>query len=743
MPTETVHSFCRICESLCGIEVTVDREENRVVSIRPNKEHVATEGFACVKGLKQHRLFDSPDRLQTPLKRGADGLQPVAWDAAVSEIGAQVRQIVDDHGPDSIAMYVGTAAGFSVLHPVFAQGFMTAVGSKSMYASATQDCANKFAVARHMYGFPFTQPFPDLDRTQFLMIVGANPAVSKWSFLQVPNPVKTLKEMEARGADIVFIDPRRTESAKAAGQHVPIRPGTDVFFFLGFLRELIEQGGIDTERVEAHMRGMADIEALCSSWTPERVEAVTRIEAATLRELVTRYIQADGAAIYSSTGVNMAKNGTLAFWIQEVINASSGNLDRPGGTLVGHGVIDFPAFGKKHGVLMRSDTSRIGGFSAVNDAYPGGILADEILTPGDRQVRALFVTGGNPLVTMAESGKLREAFENLELLVVLDILPTETASVAHYVLPCTTPLERPDLPFIFPLMLGLQRTPYIQATPRVVDPPPLARDEASIYLDLCKASGFPLFGSKVAQRFFEFLTRRHRKSAIAQGHHPGLPQEVVLSGLLRLCRQGGYKKLLQDVNGRPRPAHTGQDFLGQRVLTDDGRIDLAPRRLVDHAARLESEYEAELRDHDALRLITKRAITTHNSWTHNLEDFVQGDRSTNYLYMHPQDASARELREGDTVDVEGPAGVVRLPLRLLADLLPGTVALPHGWGHQRAKGLSVASKTRGVNVNILASSGPGAVDPVSGMSQLTAINVDVRKAAGPISGDDWDGIATG
>ena len=242
-PVEKRRSFCRICESLCGVEVSL--EEGRVVQIRPDEEHVATGGFACIKGLNQHKMFGSPDRLRHPMKRTGERWERVSWEQACAEIGAKVAALRDIRGPDSIAMYVGTAAGFGVLHPIFAQGFMDAVGSKSMYASATQDCANKFAVSREVYGFPFTQPFPDVDHTECLIVVGANPVVSKWSFLQVPNPIKRFREIEARGGHVFFVDPRRTESAKVAGEHVFIRPNTDVFFYLSFLNELVASGGVD------------------------------------------------------------------------------------------------------------------------------------------------------------------------------------------------------------------------------------------------------------------------------------------------------------------------------------------------------------------------------------------------------------------------------------------------------------------------------------------------------------------
>ncbi|MFT3771129.1 MAG: molybdopterin-dependent oxidoreductase [Minicystis sp.] len=589
------------------------------------------------------------------------------------------------------------------------------------------------------YGFPFTQPFPDVDRTRCLVVVGANPAVSKWSFLQVPNPIRRLKAIEERGGRVFFVDRRRTESARSAGEHVFIRPDTDVFFFLAFLHELIEQGGIDRAKLDRFTTGFDDVARLVAPWTPERAAEVTRVPAEKLREIVTAYRTANGAALYSSTGVNMGSNGSLAFWLQEVINAASGNLDREGGTLVGRGVIDFPAFGKKTGTLLRPDRSRIGDFGSVNDAFPGGVLADEILTPGKGQVRALFVTGGNPLVTMANAGRLREAFKKLDLLVTLDIFRNETGELAHYVLPATSPLERPDLPFIFPLMLGLQARPYLQATRRLIKPEGEQRDEATIYLDLCCASGVGFFGSRVAQKALEAMKALHSRRHPEE--QPSLPQEMLLSLLLRLTGQKSFDSLLASPHGILREPHRADDFLGKRVVTDDGKVHLAPPALVEQAKkRLDMSFAREKAIAGKLKLITKRAVTTHNSWTHNLEEFVSGDRGTNHLYVHPEDAARLGLADGSLADVTTDTATVRLPVRLLADLMPGTVAMPHGWGHQHARGLSVASRTRGVNVNLLAADGPDRIERVSGMAHLTGFVVDVKPAAGPQDVTSWSGL---
>lgn len=736
---ETHSTFCRICEALCGLEVDV--EENRVMDVRPDADHVATRGFACLKGLKQHKMYASPDRLLHPERRTGETWARASWDEAMGVIGRRVRAIRETHGPDAIAMYVGTAAGFSALHPVFAQGFMTGLGSKSMYSSATQDCANKFAVSRMMYGFPFTLPFPDVRRTKCLVIVGANPVVSKWSFLQVPNPTQHLREITERGGSVFVVDPRKTETAKATGTHVFIRPNTDVFFYLSFLHEVLARGAVDRAKIDQHMVRFDALAALVHEYPPERTEPVTRISADTLRAMVRAFTEADGAALYCSTGVNMGSDGSLCYWLQEVINAVTGNLDRHGGTLVGRGVFDFPKMGKRSGTLLRTDRSRIGDLPSVNDAFPGGVLADEILTEGPKQVRALFVTGGNPLLTMPNSEKLKRAFSKLELLVTLDIYKNETGSLAHWVLPATSPFERPDLPFLFPFALGLQAKPYLQATRALLRPEGEQRDEATIYVDLCKASGVSLFGSRIAQAALGALRSRRAPAFLKRGATAGgLPQEQLLDWMLRAAGGGRFTDVLAHPHGLARADHSPADFLGKRVLTDDGKVDLAPAALLAATKKLPARFAKEEADRKRLKLISKRAITTHNSWTHNLPEFVDKDRTTNYLYMHPEDATRLGLSDGALADVSTAAATVRIPVRLLKDLMPGTVAIPHGWGHQHASGLSVAKKTTGVNVNLLALDGPENLEGVSGMAHLSGFNVDIEPAKGPLATMSWSGI---
>jgi anaerobic selenocysteine-containing dehydrogenase len=286
----------------------------------------------------------------------------------------------------------------------------------------------------------------------------------------------------------------------------------------------------------------------------------------------------------------------------------------------------------------------------------------------------------------------------------------------------------------------MQSRPYLQATERVVAPEGEQRDEATIYLELARACGAPIFGSRAAQALLELAERV--ASALRRGRVPALPQERLLSLLLQSTRNGSFRRLLREPHGRPRPAHTGGDFLGQRLVTDDGLVDLAPGVLLEQAQKLEADFATERSHQRRLKLITKRHVKTQNSWTHNDVAFVSGRLRGNHLYMHPVDAEARGLADGDVADVSSKTATVRVPVKLLSDLQPGTVALPHGWGHQHAAGLAVASKTSGVNVNLLAADGPDELERLSGMARLTGILVEVTPASEPQDVGDWSGIAS-
>jgi anaerobic selenocysteine-containing dehydrogenase len=550
-------------------------------------------------------------------------------------------------------------------------------------------------------------------------LIGANPAVSGMPFINLPDPIRRLRAIEKRGGRVFFVNPRLTETARAAGEQIHIRPDTDVFFLLSFLNELVTSDGVDRARIERFMTGYDELLALVRPFSAARTAEVTGIDPEKLREVVGVYRRASGAALYSATGVSQGTNGSLAFWIQEAINAISGNLDRRGGTLVGKGVSFFPRLAKKGRFAAREDRSRVGDFRSVVDSFPCGTLAEEILTPGQRQVRALLVVAGNPLLSFPNAAHLEEAFGQLELLVSIDIFRNETANLAHYVLPGLTFLQRPDIPFLFPSVLRLQAIPYVQYTDRVVAPEDEQRDECQILLELSGAAGAPIFGLRLAQRLLDASGSRS-----LFGISPERLFDLVALGLGR----GGVRSLRRYPHGKLLAPNEEGSFLGRRVLTTGGKVDLAPERLIRAAGKLETDFGVELETKDRFKLITKREHLSLNSWMHNTEFFVKGRRCTNYLYMNAEDAERLGLEESDVARVSSATGSVDVPVVTTDELMPGVVALPHGWGHEKAEGLTIARRTSGVNANLLTADGPENLERLSGMAHQTGIIVEVQRA---------------
>lgn len=717
-------TFCRICEVSCGLVATLSG--GRVVGIEPDRDHVVSRGYACKKGTSFHEIDGSPDRLLHPMKRNGETWEAISWKQALKEIGARVRSITGRYGPDAVAAYAGNGSGFNLFHAFALQGFMNGIGSRSIYSASTQDCSNKFAVAERMYGSPVIQTIPDFDNTDCFIIVGANPASSRLSFASAPGVLSRLGDAEKRGCRIFHVNPRRTETARVAGRQVFIRPGTDIFFLLAVASGLIRNGAVDAGRVGRFMKNFDELEKIVMPWTPERAAGVTGIDAETIREITAAYREAPRAILYCSTGINHGPEPALSFWIIEAINAFTGNLDRRGGTMVGKGIIDLPRMSHKNGTLTRGHISRVGGFRTVMDCFPGGVLHDEILTPGTGQIRALFVSGGNPLLSFPDSRRLGKALGELELLVSVDIFKNETGNLAHYLLPATSFFQHADINFVFQSMMGIMNTPLVNYSDVVRPAEAGQRDELWIYRELARAAGVRLYGSRVVGALSRLERQLRRLPGIGRGFE--LTQEKLFSLILRKTIGSSVRKMRKQPHGFLLEPLRENSFLGSRVLTDDGLVDLAPAAYVAAAARLEERFREEVKRRGGIRLINMRESLSHNSYYHNAPSCVGGERGTNRLHMNTADAAAAGLRDGDLALVSSATGSVRVPVKVTEDMMPGAAALPHGWGHAGADGLAVARANAGVNVNELTASGPGCIDPLSGMARLSAIEIEVSKA---------------
>ncbi len=721
--TQTHLTFCRICEATCGLRV--ETEAKRVVSIAPDPDHVVSRGYACVKGTRYAATQHSPDRILRPQRRvgpPGDGARwvEISWRQALREIAAGVRAQIAARGPQAVGHFLGSAGGANVLAPLFRNALFEAIGSRRMYGTGTCDTMNKFRVNEDMYGSPMRLAHPDVDRTSFLMVLGANPAVSGNTLYHLPRALERFKAVVARGGRVVFVNPRRVESARA-GEHLFIRPDTDLFFLAAFCRERIRLG-VDRGRIGRTMRGFDALARAIEPWTPERQAEVTGVPAETLRELARAHAVADGAALYMATGVNQGRSGTLCFWLLEAINAASGNLDRRGGTLMGRGLFDMAAEVARQ-PLMRLHSARADGLPTVSGQQPAGMLADDVLSG---EVTALVVEASNPLLAVGNpSGRLDRALARLELLVSIDHFRNETGSLAHYVLPATTWLERPEIPYALQSFAGCTPTPYMIYADAVLEPPPGVRPEWWIYASLARELGVTLFGSRLASGAAKAAALLADSPLRRWVDVPGL----LIDGMLRKGGLPGRKRMARDhPHGLLLPEQEGGDFLGtERVLTADGLVDLAPAAIAERFdAVADSLYDDELRIADRMKLIGKREMRRLNTSSSNSSALVR--ETTNYAYLCAADAARIGVADGELVDVESAHGRVRIPVRISDDLMPRTVAIPQCWGHEKADGLSHARRHPGVNSNHLAGDGKEHVEPLSGMSHLSGIVVDVRRA---------------
>ncbi|HKA09997.1 MAG TPA: molybdopterin-dependent oxidoreductase [Candidatus Dormibacteraeota bacterium] len=713
MPTEQRVTFCRICEALCGLTATV--EDGRLVALRPDREHPVSRGYACPKGIAMTEVQNDRDRVLHPLRRLANGgFERVSWPAALDNIGRRLRAVRDRNGPSAIAWYMGNPAAFGYAHAVWSRGFMDALGSPNYYTAGSQDVNNRFAASALLYGSPLLVPIPDLARTRFLLMVGANPLVSQGSLLTAPRIRAVLRGIVRRGGRVVVVDPRRSETARVF-EHVSINPDSDAWLLLSMLHVLFDEGLEDRDALDRLARGGGFLSEAAASFPPEATEARTGVPAATVRGLMHDLAAADGAAVYGRTGSCLGRFGTLVAFLIDALNLVTGNLDRPGGAVFGHSSLMIEEVANRSGrATYARRRSRIGGFPDVLGSLPASLLAREITTPGKGQIRALIVGAGNPVLSVPNGMALERALGELELLVSLDLYVNETGRYADYILPTTTFLERSDLPAAF---LSFMATPFIQYSEPVVPPAGEAREEWRIIEDLARPLGI-IPSSVRAGRWLGRLGLRLSPEASVDlllragpdGDWFGLRR----SGLsIRALRRQPHGVLLK------RQLPTG--VLSRRVRHSDRRVRLDPPQIAAELNRL-----AATDDQDGvypLRLIGMRELRSHNSWMHNAAALMRGGRR-HTLRVSLEDASSLGVQEGDVVRLRSRTGMIEVPIEVTQDVRQGTVALPHGWGH--LGGWRLASQNPGTNVNLLASNDPHDLEPLAGMAFLNGVPVRIE-----------------
>ena len=693
-------------------------EDDRITKLRPDPDHPLSRGYACPKGIAMLDVQNDPDRVLYPLKKGPDGeFHRVSWDEALDDIGERLRAVIARHGKKSVAWYMGNPGAFSYSHPLWTKGFIDGLGSPHYYTAGSQDVNNRFAASALLYGSPLVVPIPDLNRTRFLFMIGANPMVSHGSVLTAPRIREQLHDIVGRGGRVVVVDPRRSETARQF-EHVPVTPDTDAWLLLSMLQVIFSEGLANGDFLAAHADGAGELAELARPFAPEDSAERTGVPADTVRELA-RAMAAPGGAAYGRTGSCLGRFGTLVAFLIDALNAVTGNLDAPGGAVFGRPPIALDDVGERAGLASYGKVrSRFGGFPDVIGNLPASLLPREITTPGELQVRALFVSAGNPVLSVPDGNALETALDTLELCVSLDFYVNETNRHADYVLPSPTFYERDDLPLAF---LGFYTTPFIQYTDAVVPPAGEAREEWEVIDEIAKRIGIVPFPVRAARMLGRLPGLRPKPRRLAD-----MLLRTGPSGDLFGLRRGGLNiaKVARKPHGIVLSEHIPTGVLGEKVRHRGSRIQLAPEAIAGEVRRLAAANGAD--PAFPLRLIGLRELRSHNSWMHNSPLLMRGGR-LHALRIHPRDAEEHGLADGAETSLASKSGSVVVPVKVTDEMTPGTVALPHGWGHRG--GWSVANDAGGVNVNLLASSDPDDLEPLAGMAFLNGIPVRVEPVA--------------
>lgn len=711
-------TYCRICEVTCGLIATV--EDGRVTRLRPDPDHVVSRGYSCPKGLASHEVTHDPDRILHPMKRTASGWERVTWEQAIEEIGARLNAIRAAHGPDAIALYTGNPSGYAYAHRIYSANWIKALGSRNSYGAGSQDNLADFLAARFLYGASFRQPVPDVDRTRYLLAVGTNPLVSQGTLMHVVDVKARLKAVGERGGKLVVIDPRRSETARIAQEHHFIRPGTDAFLLLAMVRTILDEGLEDRAFLAAHVDDVEWLRALVAPYTPERAAEETGIPAHEIARLAREFAAADGACAFGRAVCSPF--GTLQAWALDVLNVVTGNLDRAGGAVFPDGLVDLANTVRQLGLDGYGEhRSRVHGLPGVLGELPAGVLADEITTPGDGRIRALVVTAGNPVVSIANGPALAAAMRRLECTVVIDIQMSETAALADWFLPAATALEREDFPVFH---VNLMTEPYAQWTDAVIPKLGECKEEWEIFTLLGDAMGLTYLANPVAH----WLRRGLR--LVGRDFSP----RWIIDGMVRtgpfgdryLPWSSGWSiaRLEQHPHGVALGAvRTG--VLREKLLTQDKRIHLRAEDIQREAERLLHDSTLGADGEFPLRLIGRRDPRSNNSWLRNVPKLMRGDRDRR-LRVHPDDAGRLGLVDGEVARVRSRVGAVEAEVRVSDEVMPGVVSLPHGWSdgvepHRRV----VAELGRGPNCNALIDQ--RAIEPLAGMAWLNGYPVTVEK----------------
>ncbi|MFT5605154.1 MAG: anaerobic selenocysteine-containing dehydrogenase [Paracoccaceae bacterium] len=697
------HRTCNLCEAMCGL--VIEHDGKQVLSIKGDKDDPFSRGHICPKAVALQDLQEDPDRLRQPMKKVAGQWTEIPWPQALDEVADKLSTIQSEHGPDAVGVYLGNPNVHNTGSMLFSRELLHALNTRNRFSATSVDQLPHHLIAYKLFGHQLKIPVPDIDNSDYFLVIGANPMASNGSIMTVPDVHHRLKAIKDGGGKLVVIDPRRSETADVASEHVFIRPGSDALLLAAMIHCLYADQLVSEHRLQQHIEGLDQLEMQFRSFSPEAVANATGISATHIRRLVTEFCAAERPVCYGRMGVSVQPFGTLSQYLIMLLNILRGRLDEPGGLMFTSPAIDTLAV-TGPGRFDKS-RSRVRDLPAFSGEFPVAALAEEILTPGEGQIRAMVTVAGNPILSTPNGRQLDKAFESLDFMVSIDFYLNESSRHADIILPPVSPLEREHYDVIFHLLAVRNSSRYADA---------LFPKPAGAYHDW---------------EIFQALADRLAPPTGALGklNHRAKRLLTPTRTLDQLLKRGPYKLSIKKLLKTPHGVDLGplQSQLPRTLIHADKRIQLDPAFFLSDLPRLQQALDAHDHDADSMLLIGRRHVRSNNSWLHNSHRLVKG-KSRCTAQINPRDAARLGVQDGQNVRITSRVGSLVIPAELTDALMPGVVSIPHGWGHQReGVKLEIAGQHAGVSVNDLTDE--LALDALSGNAALNALPVQLRLAS--------------
>lgn len=701
---------CNLCEAMCGIEITTEGQE--IVSIKGDANDPFSRGHICPKAIALKDLHEDPDRLKQPMEKTADGWKTIGWEEAFDKIAIRINRIRDQHGNDAVAIYQGNPNVHNTGNLLFSHFFVKALRTRNKFSATSVDQLPHHIVAYKLFGHQLKIPVPDIDHCTHFLILGGNPLASNGSIMSVPDVKKRLKTIQANGGKVVVVDPRKTETADIASEHHFIRPGTDALLMLAMINTLFKKGLANPGRAAAFVPGWERIEGYTKEFTARKAAPVTGISAANIERLVEEFTQAEAAVCYGRLGVSVQEFGTLTQYLIMLFNILCGRLDAVGGMMFTKAAVDILSqTGAGH---IAHSRSRVRQLPEFNGEYPVATLAEEILTEGPGQIRALFSSAGNPVLSTPNGHQLSKALEKLDYMVAIDFYLNETSKHADIILPPVGPLEREHYDVIFHVLAIRNTAKY---APALFTPPGNSKHDWEIFLSLQE--------------------RLQHNRTLKDQITTAMLRRLGPTGLLNLFIQfgpygGGLRAwqglTLKQLKENPHGVDLGalKPRLPEHLSNRDKLVDLAFDYFMSDLPRLKKTLLTKTKPPaDQFLLIGRRHVRSNNSWLHNSYRLVKGKNRCTAM-LHPTSAKKLKLGADETIEIKSKSGQIQIPVEITEAVMPGVVCIPHGWGHNREGiKLSVAQEHAGVSINDITDE--QAVDELSGNAVLNGVPVVINK----------------